>query len=164
MARRKSFGQKLVESIGEANLTQEQHKALLAVDNGSQISALLTADLDDALCPDLKKVHDMLGNRADLKINVPNVILTLRFYSCAQMMRVIEEAQQMLDGKPTKEERKEMLRLKRDAIYEFEKGVDRLQRLAVKVNHITPMEPEIDLNDLPIAPAPRSTGVAPDLD
>lgn len=166
MPRRKSFGQKLADEIGEGVLNHEQHRRILAVDNGEQIANLLCADVGDAMCPNIKAVHDLLGDCAKAKLSIPNVIISLRFFSAAQMMRVIEEAQQTLDGKQTKEERLQTLRLKREAVSEFDKIIGHIQRLCTMQKYIEKFRitRRIHLNE-PVTEAPRvQVGHAPELE
>lgn len=152
---------KLAKDIGEDLLTPDQHQMLMEGKYGDPISHLLSANLGDPLCPDLQVVMDKLGGPRP--VDVPNVIMSLRFFSAAAMMRVIEDANHALKAKPSTKERLEALRLRREAVMEFGKMVNQIQTLAIRVNRIPK---ELELVVAPVVELPKKIilGIAPDLE
>lgn len=160
---RLTFGERLLRELDpeSGTLTHDQHRKICAIDNGEAISALLSADLGDAMCPDLRRAAEVFGKLEEEGLNLPDTTFALRFYALAQLMLNIEDGRQMLRGKLKAKERLEALRLCQQATEEFTKLVNYVQTLAIRMNR---MEVPAPVVAEPVATEPRAPMVAPDLE
>jgi hypothetical protein len=159
------LAQKVLNQIDpERNiLTPEQQRRVMACPDREAISALLKANLNNVLDPDLKQAHDVLGNLGKHGLNPARMILTIRFFTLAQLMLNLDSARTLLDDKKkvSIKDRLAAQKLMNEAASEFSHVCNLIEKLAKKMELLKEAPPKPEAKP---PPKPRAAGVAPDLE
>lgn len=145
-------------------LTEEQHIALCNMkDDKGAISALLKANLDRLLDPDLLGAQAVLGNLGAHNLHPGRIVLSIRFYTLAVAMRNVDYARTLLDDKKkvSIKDRLEAQKQMNKATEELSYITNIIEKLVIKLKMLDDPKPEAAVEPTPSAP---SVGVAPDLE
>jgi hypothetical protein len=133
----KPFGRQVLDQIDPEGtiLTADQHATILSYSGPEQISRLLTAQLGDAMNPDLKLAHDVLGDLDTAGLSIPQMVMAVRFHTIAQLMIVISDSRAIARERGlTKTERLDAARCEMQACAEITRVVNHITHLANKLN------------------------------
>lgn len=162
-----TFGERLLDECDPERtiLSFEQHRKICALQDADAVAALLSSDFGNAKQPDLAKASEVFGILAAHELNVPHVILVLRFQTVAQLLDVWADARAIYkDQRYTREERLDALKCAKEAAVEKNKVVNLIERMAVKLKLVEEQDITGVVAPFPEPPKPKAVGSAPELE
>lgn len=136
VADQKPLGVRLLDDVDPERvlLSEAQQRKVLNLNKNSAIMELLQADLGDATSPNVARAYEVFGDLLKLKIEIPSLILTMRFYTMFQCMMCLDDNRKLTaDKKLPPDERVSANKAAAEMIARMDFMLTSTQRLAEKL-------------------------------